>query len=628
MKKLYPEPKWAERGKLRWAWWDWEPLDHYKRIGNAKISVGPGSALWGKNWYERIHSEDTVKMMADLGVNVAVTHFHKGMGLKFERPDIEKTKKLVHLCHKHGIKVLGYTQLGSIFYETFLDEEPTAREWTARDREGKPQLWSYWRWRPCINNKEFINYVKKCIRVGIKEVNLDGFHFDNCFGKACYCERCLALFRSYLKKNFLQPRERFGIDNFRHVELPPHKDKPTTIEDPIYQEWLRFCSQNFANTLAGLNQFIKGLNPACVMITNYTSWSQCSGWVNGNAEWLPLIFPTHDFIFAENYFLPGVENGKLYSQSKVLKVAQAGGIQVFSTSNMRNYESLNPKRIKLDLAEVAAFGSVPGTTWALRPTGKDGGRGFAVDNPDFKIHLKGYLDFFRNHQSFYQDVEPANSIVLFWSEDSFAFDPVAAYNSVEEIQDTLIKLHIPYKIVFEQDLSLKEEGVSLIIPELRCLSDGICKKLCKSTFDLTVIMGEAGLYNENFRQRVASALTPLYNRKETIHLVGRCREKDKKEVFQLLRERAEIKISAPENVVTEVTENKEGKLVHLINYNNKPVEREIVLTLSENNSNFGFLFSPDQIKREVKLPIKEGKLVIPELDTYSVIVLPRKDGKV
>ena len=139
------------------------------------------SAPWLPQWWDRIHSEELVRTMTGLGVNLAVTHFFKGFGLKHEHAEQQRTAELVRIAHRHGIRVLGYCQSRSLYYETFLDEEPGAEDWIQRDQLGQKITWgsTYFRWAPCVNSREFRTYMKRVIRYGLEEIGLDGLHFDN-----------------------------------------------------------------------------------------------------------------------------------------------------------------------------------------------------------------------------------------------------------------------------------------------------------------------------------------------------------------------------------------------------------------------------------------------------------------
>jgi hypothetical protein len=75
-----------------WSWWAHEPLDHYRRM-NTVVGAVDANASGLLQWCERIHSEELVRMMAGLGVNLAEAHFFKGFGLKHEHAEQQRTAR-------------------------------------------------------------------------------------------------------------------------------------------------------------------------------------------------------------------------------------------------------------------------------------------------------------------------------------------------------------------------------------------------------------------------------------------------------------------------------------------------------------------------------------------------------
>ena len=116
-------PKWFERGRIRWAWGGWEPPEFYVRAGSLSGGVN-GRALWAPRWWEYLHSEEHVRALAEMGINLITTHCYKGFGLRAEAAEMTRTRELVELCHAHGIHVLGYGQFTTVYPETMLDEIP------------------------------------------------------------------------------------------------------------------------------------------------------------------------------------------------------------------------------------------------------------------------------------------------------------------------------------------------------------------------------------------------------------------------------------------------------------------------------------------------------------------------
>src|SRR5690606_28760606 len=93
-----------------------------------------------ENWpqiYERQHSAENVRAMADAGVRYGRLHFYKGFGLEMEMPEIEKTRAMADLMRKHGMKVSLYVA-GTMFVEAFRREVPESKDWEQRDGRGRP----------------------------------------------------------------------------------------------------------------------------------------------------------------------------------------------------------------------------------------------------------------------------------------------------------------------------------------------------------------------------------------------------------------------------------------------------------------------------------------------------------
>ena len=201
-------------GKYRWAYGFFEPLTFHKRSG-MWVNPPPRDL---QEWYERGHSEETAKALAELGVNIITTRFYKGFGLQAEEEDIESGKRFITHCHKYGIKALVYIQFRTIMFETIQKEIPNARDWANRDPEGKVVTWDqgwYWRWITCPTNGDFIAYLKKAMRKALTEADADGIWLDNFSWdpNGCYCQRCKETFRRYesvpslvgSKRRFVRP---------------------------------------------------------------------------------------------------------------------------------------------------------------------------------------------------------------------------------------------------------------------------------------------------------------------------------------------------------------------------------------------------------------------------------------
>ena len=106
-----------------WSYWNHEPADHLRRMGYSRPSVFTVGE-WLPQWYDRLHGEELISKVADCGVDTVYSHFFKGFGIKHEHAEMERTKEFAKIAHRHGVKVLGYCQFNSLYYEAMLDEVP------------------------------------------------------------------------------------------------------------------------------------------------------------------------------------------------------------------------------------------------------------------------------------------------------------------------------------------------------------------------------------------------------------------------------------------------------------------------------------------------------------------------
>jgi len=349
-------------GALYWAWWGWEPWEHHRRAGGTTGAVD-GSSHWLHQWYARLHSEELVEQMAKAGVNMAVNHFFKGFGLEHERTEQERTAQLVQLAHKHGIRVIGYCQLRSLYYETFMLEEPSAENWIQRDPFGRPIVWNkqYFRWTPCINCREFRDYQKRVVRVGLEETGLDGFNFDNCMSLPCYCPRCEKAFRRWMVERYPEPRDLFGLGTLEGVRQPPAPASDARVEDPLTRAWLRWRCENLEDFAGEIARYARSLRPETILMANPGYPTRAGMAVKG--LWPVNIGQHLNLMIAENSASPEVLDDKVISQIRAYRhgiaigyrpasTTWAGGVGREASSEASSALPQSPYTVKLQVAEA------------------------------------------------------------------------------------------------------------------------------------------------------------------------------------------------------------------------------------------------------------------------------------
>lgn len=465
------------RQPLYWSWWGWEPLAHYRRVGGIVGAVdtnAPGLELW----YGRLHSEELVGAMAEVGVSLACTHFFKGFGLVAERQEQRRTAGLVRVAHGHGIKVLGYCQSRSLYHETFLAEEPRAEEWVQRDERGKLRTWgrATYRWAPCILSREFRDYMKRVIRIGLEQVGLDGFHFDSDYCEPCYCTRCEQAFREWLAKRHPAPRERFGRGSLDEVRLPPQERVPARIDDPIVQEWVRFRCESLEDYHRELCGHARGIRPDAILLGN-PAYPRDGNSAYGRSVWPVLLGRQLNLIFAENENFPGMDDGALVSQVRAHKQGAAAGYRVISTVWRRDKLTAaglpdTAAEVSLQVAEAAANGGLPGTNWALRPT-NDGDR-MRIDRPDLREALATSLRFVRNNEKLLAGARPVRDVAVLRTFASSAFNAAESAPRVSAAEEVLIRGGFFWETVFGEDMRRLDGFAALVLAGQSHLSDAEC----------------------------------------------------------------------------------------------------------------------------------------------------------
>jgi hypothetical protein len=505
-----------------WAWWGWEPFEHNVRLGGPSYTTD-GGAWWASKWYDRLHREELVQKMAGVGVNLAVTHFYKGFGLKFERPQWQRTAALVKVAHQYGLKVLGYCQFASLYYETFLAEEPQAEDWAQRGADGglKPYEGAqYYRWRPCFNHPDFRAYVKRAVRVGIEEVHLDGFNFDNCLSGPCYCERCTKLFRAWLARRYPQPMTQFGIDSFDHVRQPPAPAKPVQIHDPVVRAWIRWRCECLGGFVQEITSYARSLRPDVILMANPSH--PCGAGDTALRSVWPVWVGRHlNLMITENANSPELAADLLVSQVRAHKNAAAIGYRSVPTTwaegggrekspDASQRLPQTAAEIGLQVAEAAANGGVPGANWATRALG--GGDRMRIDRPELRAALGQYLGFVRQHEAVFSAARPLNDVVVLHAFPSLAFNGQYAMEQIAAVEEVLIRSGYSWGVAFDDDLRRLDASSVVVLAGQTHLSDATCAAVQRfaDRGGAVVLLGDNGLYDDEGRLLEANRLAGLH----------------------------------------------------------------------------------------------------------------------
>ena len=493
-----------------WTFAGWEPNRQYRRMGRSG-TIYFGNGAWVPEWRARVCSRDTIRMMADCGVNIAVTHFYKGMGIETERSEWDRLAAYVATCHEEGVRVLGYVQGRSVYYETVLAEEPDCMDWVARERDGSIQCWGgqYYRPAPCLACDEYRDYFKRVLRIGLEEIDLDGVHNDNSYYQHCYCDRCVRLFREWLGA-MPDLEERTGLPTADHVLPPPIKPYMGAYSDPLRIAWLEFGTQVRLKALGEFYETIKSVKPEAIYVTN-PAFPRRFPWKARHGLDPAREGTVCDGIFGENQNLPRADEGRIVSQAEAYLFADAGDYFVLSTTWRHTPQGSRPAEtpglLWTGLAEEFSYhGAKLGNNWLLRATGDHGA--LLGDNAPLRETFAEAARFF-NDLAAKVDLTGRrqwSEIGLYLNTDSLSLSGATDMTTFRAALSWFLERRIPVRFIYPGS-EVPGDISTLLVLQQSLLSDGQMTELsafARREGKTVILAGESGLHDEWFVARSRS----------------------------------------------------------------------------------------------------------------------------
>jgi hypothetical protein len=454
----------AEQPKSRPAWLHDTPIvlvSNHDSMPIFRRRAG-GNTVWQEDeYFNKEHSEEAVRKLKELGVTVVVTHFYKGFGLEAERAHRQKALELVALVKKYGMKVGVYVG-STVAYETFLAEKPEAESWFVPDYLGRPVFYDNqtFRKRVYFMHPGYREYMRRVLRTAEDEFHADLIHFDNTSMQAepAIFQHPLAIqdFREFLEAKYTpaELERRFGFSDVRYV-LPPRYDRPLgAINDPLFQEWADFRCVQLTRYYAEMEELLRAQNPQVAVETN-----PHSGISGRNTIWeqgvdYPRLLAHMDAVWTEEGDPAGVTaDGVLVSRIRSFKMANTLHNTLFVASG-------GPGGHILEMAESLAFNR--------QCIGDLGGTLAGYDAPDDQ---RRYVQFFRNNFDQYRGVDNLADVAVLHSFASMGFNNDRPAVSTMLLEQALIQSHIPFDVIFDDNLKDLSKYRVLALADQECLDD-------------------------------------------------------------------------------------------------------------------------------------------------------------
>jgi len=455
---------WMKKGVITAS--SMEPLTFYQRRGGSPVNIA-------EKWNAE-RSEAAVRQLRDIGVNLVIVNLHKGAGLIAEHDDIEATRRLVGIAHRHGLKVGGYVG-ASMLYETMYVENPAARDWRQIDEYGRPIYYTAdqtFRHMACRNNPGYQAFVQKILHLGVVDLKLDLIHFDQLMWwpepLSCHCRHCAGQFREYLKERYQPPlgKERFGYSFFNGVTPPPYNlpagapVRFSELRNPLMQEWARFRAWSLSKRYGEYDRYIHKLNPDAVLIGNPTMNIDSNvGFMYGVD--LQQLLEHGDAIWSEEPNLASwTDDGVLVSKIRSYKAARTMGKPLFRWQGSP-VPYIFKEPVELRLAEAIAYND---NNLGVVAGGDVGGNVLPAN-------IKRFVDFFREHSGNLTDTRSTGDVAVLRSFSSIEFNPAKSNFSTVLFEQTLIQAKIPFSIIFDRHLRQLSRFKVIVLANQDALSD-------------------------------------------------------------------------------------------------------------------------------------------------------------
>ena len=499
----------------RWTFGAHEPYTMYRRVGKSCTGSIDGNALWVKDWLDWF-DEHAPEKMEEVGLNFLHSRFYKGMGWEMEKDDFPNVQKFVRNCHAHGVKTLAYVQFCTLYPEFMRREIPSIDDWATVDWQGNKNLWGgqYFRWAPCLNCREWEEYIKRMCTIALTDGGFDGIMFDNVFDYPCYCARCEKAFRAWLAKIPEDERlRRFGFADASSALLPRmgrsqmhHLD----AKDPVFQAWALWRCETMTGVMSRFRAHIKSVKHDAIVSGNPSPYRSRARFLDLAQNMAELCRP-FDFIIMQNTNFPEVKGGRIFNRVRDLKFAQDLGQRIVALCDTDS--TIIPEReakFLMPMVEDIVFGGIPTDRTILTPSPEPGFLRREVFERRKRLHAV-FDKFVASHRA-ELSAPTMHPVRIFYPEREVLFSE-PTHQGIAAAEEIFLRNQVPYGYLVSypgEPIAVPDGTDLIVVPGLVSLSDaqmdflvGWAKKGGR-----LVVTGDSGRYDEWNAQRRVNGFIP------------------------------------------------------------------------------------------------------------------------
>ncbi|HRU07214.1 MAG TPA: hypothetical protein P5137_15720, partial [Candidatus Brocadiia bacterium] len=614
----------------------------------------------------------TIRGLAARGVDMLVLHGYKGLGLEFEKQELDRTRRAAALCRQHGLKVGLYCQVATLFPETFFRCYPQGRDWIQRGHDGQPCYYNTQTFRvfPCFRNRGYLEYYKEVVRFLLQDIGANFLHFDNLVESvephSCHCSHCRRAFTAFLYRRYGGDAhralrvQRFGFDDLDALEPPVyspwlHPRDAEIINDPLQQEWNWFRCETIADFITEVSAFAASLNPQAGVEAN-VGYFPGPNRIRASCTFVPWFAHAVDLVFNEDpNGLPRVtEDGVVATNIRAFKIARGQGIGCFGGGARST-----PEDIERTAAERLAFS--PDFSWWM-------GSPAAIASEEGRPELP-YLDFYRANRGLYHDAQVISCVALLRSFPTLANNAFRPNLIACVLEQSLIESRIPWTCVADSALHEFPGFRILVMPEVECVGEPTAERIAAfvNNGGGLLLTGDTSRFDEWRRPWPQPVLARLFGLKDWPaktqmweHGFGRVAyipdvrlrapapipakggpgftvppdlwraPANHREIVQALlwtaRGRFSVQAAAPRGVCCEYTRQTGRVIVHFANFRDKPIPRAFIRfarSLSGDAHTIRFLSPelPEPVTRPLNVKPSSSSVQTPPFRRYLAAVL-------
>jgi hypothetical protein len=606
--------------------------------------AGPGTIRMNRLKFMQVPVNEKIHYEAHqpIGADIIVNQMHQnwihltycwGFAPEIEAQDWESFRLAAATYHDLDTKVFAYIQSSNCVFEG----SNTARKWYARDPKGRKFYYYTNRFMTCLQNKEWIDFLKERIK-GAIDSKADGIFFDNLWngtqpsglagswlGSAgCYCENCQKRFFAEFGKqipDFINPKDDIVV---------------------TYLEWRATQLTSFFNELA---DYARSIKPDIVISANdYDVIMRPSKLIYG------IDFTSYsdiqDVMMIENFCLPKWEpkkrnrfpNNALTIRTARSKLPENKPLSVLSYDVGIGFDDVYPtRRILQSMAEITALGAcftAKGTEYF------NGNEMTLITAPEYQKQQQGigtFIDWLSLNAGLFVDrkniaplalVDPGEELWINW----FQISPIFF-----GCMQTLTKVGIPWKVINgssidpetsvlltftkldRQYISVDHQPSIIHVPELKYWKPKpesfLNRHRIINRLISTIIEGLIRTYHSKpFFRKVFDwfGMAKLITQTQLFFMPEDHRQK---ELIEAIPSVLFPKIESQEPVLINVWRQKDlHTQIHLVNYSDQPQTISVYFGKKVN----GEIIFPGSEKKEL---IRNSDTVSLKIDIYVIILI-------